>query len=104
MSTTNTPYRHFKPPPRRPADWLNPRRRLNCQRLVAYLIWHGRKIYLDDGRYFDLAADENMDKFQVDAAIDDLFVLGMVEVSMIGDMPCVKLLADNIDAAGRGWL
>jgi hypothetical protein len=80
-------------------DWLNPRRRRNCQKLIDYIAWHGRKIYLDDIRYFDLATDENMDNFQVDAAVDDLFALGIVEVVMIGDMPCVKLIFDDIDLA-----
>lgn len=56
-----------------PADWLNPRRRLNAERLVAYLAWNGRKAILTPDRYADVQDDLRLDRYAVDQAADDLY-------------------------------
>jgi hypothetical protein len=83
---------------------LNPRRRDHCERLIRFLAWHGKKIWLGDtvGRdYYGEIRDEcGLDRYQADGAIDDLYTLGLVDVSTGGGGApvVVTLLGDDIDA------
>lgn len=89
------------PDPRTIADWLNPRRRLYCEKVVSFLAWHGGKMYLPD-HSGDVRAETGLDTCAVDRAVDDLFALGAVDVRMWGDRCCVELLSTDIDALAAG--
>ena len=89
--------------PKSPADWLNPRRRLYCERLINFLWWHGSKVYFDAARYYDCQRDLRCDKYAIDAAIDDLYQLGNVDLVIAGDVPVVHLLDGNLDRCSTPW-
>lgn len=95
--------RNYQPtgyaPPFRPAisDWLNPRRRQNVETVLGYIAWHGRKAFFTSEAYDDLRAENRLDCYAVDTAVDDLYTLGCVDISMVGEMPVVKVLDTDID-------
>jgi hypothetical protein len=93
-----TPANHDSPPcsrrghDRRPGAWLNPRRELFCVRMLQYLQWHGCKIVLDGARYADIKSAEGMGAYATDLAVDDLHVMGLVDVRLAGGFEVVELL------------
>src|SRR4051794_7257425 len=84
--------------PIHPGNWLNPLRRLYAERLLAYIWWHGRKIILTPDRFADLLEYERLDPWAVRRTMDDLYMLGVVDVRMAGSVAVVEALADDLDA------
>jgi hypothetical protein len=82
----------------KPASWLNPRRRLNVERLIQFLKWNGTKVFFDDSRYDQFRDDYRVDRYVIDQAIDDAYALGLCEIRMVGNIPIVHLLGDDIDS------
>lgn len=91
-----------------PADWLNPRRRLYAEAFLEWLAWNGGKVYLDWRAYADLRDDLRMYRQQADVAIDDLYALGCINLTLthLGGIPVVYQLTTDIDGGrprdGRG--
>lgn len=83
----------------RPAisDWLNPRRRKNAEAVLAYIAWHGRKVFFTSEVYDDLRHENRLDCYAVDTAVDDLYTLGCVDISIAGETSVVKVLDTDID-------
>jgi hypothetical protein len=90
---------HFQPPPRPNISvaWFNPRRRLNAEKLIAYLQFYGLKCWLNHWGYPHLEKYTELRRYQIDQATDDLFVLGAVDVRAGGNGVCVELLVDSLD-------
>lgn len=89
---------------RAPAHWLNPRRRLHVEIILEYLPLHGAKIHLSPGdeHYAALLAERQIHQHQVDAALDDAYELGLIDITAWFDGSCfVHLLSRDIDAALR---
>jgi hypothetical protein len=98
--TTNhsqTFYPSDAPQATHPANWLNPRRRCYAQRLLDYIIWHGRKLYLTPDQFADLRDYNRLDPWSVRQAVDDLYSLGVVDVRPAGEVDVVEALADDLD-------
>jgi hypothetical protein len=79
------------------SEWLNPRRRMNAETVLEYIRWHGRKVLFKDDAYSDLRQDSRLDPYAVDTALDDLFRLGCVHISMVGTVQSVSVLSEDID-------
>lgn len=64
---------------------------------MAYINWHGRKIYLDHKTYRDLRDHEGLDRCAVNDAVQDLFAYyGVVDVRISGEMQVVQALAQTL--------
>src|SRR5688572_20720560 len=88
-----------EPPPRDPS-WLNPRLALHVNRLIEHLAWHGGRVRFDSTAYASMRNDHRLERFQVDAAIDAAWALGIVEMHLSGsEVQTITLLADDIHAA-----
>jgi len=81
---------------RHPGDWFSPRRREYAGRLLHFVWWHGSKIRLSSDTYGDIAHEERLDRYAVDRAVDDLYELGAIDLSVVGDTTTVKLLAGRL--------
>ena len=92
--------KQFYPSPKPPAivDWLNPRRRSHCERLVQVIVLLGGKVYLPD-HYHRISARTGLDRYQVDRAVDDSFALGLVDVREAGAGWCVEVLSVDLEWA-----
>ncbi|HEY8750015.1 MAG TPA: hypothetical protein VIM11_18670 [Tepidisphaeraceae bacterium] len=82
-----------------PADYLNPRRRMIAEQMIAYFKWHGCKVILDSDNYWRISDELKLDRYMVDGAIDDLYALGLVAITGSGRVYSVRLLTDDLDQA-----
>jgi len=78
------------------ARWFHAHRQSCACRLWEAIQWHGGKIFLDDRTYRSLAG-EGLDRVAVDRAADDLFYLRKIDLSLIGDMPVLRLIGVGYD-------
>jgi hypothetical protein len=88
--------RRITPENQLPGRWLNPRRKDHAERLIEFMAWHGQKIVLPDA-YIDIKAEKGLDRHQADSALDDLYVLGNVDITGRGDIYWVRLLSTDLD-------
>jgi hypothetical protein len=100
----NTFYRSMpSPTTRRLGARLSPRRKLNAQRFLDYLHWHGRRLRLDDHAYADLRGDRwpafGVDRYVVNQAVDDLYALGLVEIRFGGGVQVIVALSAEVEDA-----
>lgn len=82
-------------------DWFNPRRRVQAGKLIAYLYWHGLKASLDDHTYESIEAEQGLDRWRTDQAADDLYALGMADMTAVGERVTIRLLSADMDAGSR---
>jgi hypothetical protein len=81
---------------------ISPRQRLHVEKLLDALLWFGRKVFLDDRTYVNLSDHTGLERYQVAAAIDLAYALGVVDSRMrAGAYEVVELLSTNIDAPPR---
>ena len=75
-----------------PSDRLNPRRQLYADRLLDYLAWNGRKVFLTPDRYRNVCDETKLSRFAIDQAADDCFELGWINIAMAGEIQVLTLL------------
>lgn|SRR5436190_1612435 len=78
---------------------LSPLRKYRAQRLLAYLVWHGRKLFFDSHTFANVRSELELDRFEANVALDDLHALGLVKTNLRGDLQIVVALADSLEAA-----
>lgn len=78
---------------------LSPRRKLYAQRFLTYVCWHGRKCLLTSATYDQLRVEQQLDRFSVNQAIDDLYALGLIDERMAGETQVVIALTHTLDGA-----
>jgi len=84
------------------AEWFNPRRWNQVERLLRHIAWHGMKMHLNEDGYQRLLDEEEMRPYQVDQAADDAWQLGLVEMSWTGGgWIILKVLSQDIDRAAH---
>src|SRR5688572_5827334 len=82
-----------------PAQWFNPRRRRNVEKLIWWLRYKGTATIGPDA-YHDLEVTDltELDRYQVDQAADDGFVIGVFDMTMTAHgWMRLELLSDDID-------
>lgn len=69
--------------------------------MLDYVLYHCSKVYIEDRTYREIRDEwmtRGMERYQIDQAIDDLYSLGVVDMTVNGDRVTVTALADSIDA------
>lgn len=84
----------------RVAARLSPLRKLNADRMLEHLAWHGGKLFLDDRAYAALN-DRGLDRATVDQAVNDLYALELIDVHLVDgtDVQVVSIVANRLGAA-----
>lgn len=80
------------------SQWLNPRRKLHAETVLAHLWWHAGKIRLDRYHYLALRDEHQLQPHQVDGAVDDLYAIGAADVRAPGGgIVIVQALARSVE-------
>ena len=83
---------------------LSPRRKLYAQLVLEFLCrdrarWNTGAVWLVHETYVAIADELELDRFAVNQAVDDLFMLGLIDVHLSGKTQVITPLAANIEEA-----